>query len=80
MKPELIMLTLRDINGDPYETQGRIVGTRIKGFDLPSGAWSAYGSSEGCKPAKFILWVPKWKRKARAIRVRDVLKGLPDNL
>ena len=51
-KPKIITLTFEDILGQPYKLQGRIVGTKTRGFDLPSGAWSFF-PGPGCTPAKF---------------------------
>jgi hypothetical protein len=68
MKGQRTKLTLLNIFGEPYELEGTIVGEKTHGFNTPEGGWSLYGHTErGDTPAEFILFVPKGKRKARAI-------------
>lgn len=61
---KLVDIVLLNITDVPYTVRGEVVGIRINGYNMPSGAWCKYSTSPTEDvPAKFVHI-----RKARARR------------
>ena len=73
-----VTLTLLDIFGKPYESEGRIThACRHKGGTLPSGGWCSSKPAGDSEKAYSFGFVPKRKKKPRSFRLENVVGVAP---
>jgi hypothetical protein len=67
-----VRLYLRNIFGEPYTMDGRIVDEKTHGYNLPSGGWALYSNSSLDTTAEFYVFIEKGKRKKKVINKINV--------
>lgn len=72
-KKKFVTLVLDSMFG-PFEKYGEIIDEKEHGYNLPSGGWSLHKLYPEDKPAKFLIFREKGKRKLFSINEKFIIE------